>query len=165
VRQILVGRRLWIAVVVVALVGLVGSGPVSAAVDGLPNPPSPPTISADTAYLDGLQSTYDQHLATIDALAAEMKANRSKLDDLLDQRSAKATELSQPGLTLEKRRALEAEITALDMQIAGLRSRSEALSDELKAKNLYLQQMFDLMLSIQTQLDRLVQQSARGIKP
>ena len=121
--------------VVVALVGLVGSGPVSAAVDGLPNRPSPPTISADTAYLDGLQSTYDQHLATIDALAAEIKANRSKLDDLLEQhqRSAKATELCNR-VYFEKRRAVEAEITALDMPITGLRSRSEALSTSCKAK-------------------------------
>jgi hypothetical protein len=162
VGTMLVGRRRWIAVVVVALVGLVGSGPASAAVDGLPSPPSTPTISADTTFLDGLQQTYDQYLTTIRALADEMEANRSKLDDLLDERSAKAAELLQPDLAPDRRQAVEGDIYTLDMQITELKSRSDALSDKLKAKNLFIQQLIDLMSSTQKQLDRLVQQTARG---
>jgi DNA repair exonuclease SbcCD ATPase subunit len=156
VGDVLVSRKLWIAGVVIALAGLVGSGPVGAAVDGLPSPPSTPTISADTTYLDLLQHTYDQYSSTIAALADELKGNRSKLDGLVDQRSAKARELLEPGLTAERRRAIEGQVDALDKQITELQARNEQLSDEIKAKNLAFQQLFDIMSKIQAELNRLV---------
>jgi SMC interacting uncharacterized protein involved in chromosome segregation len=156
VGNVLVGRRRWIAAVVMASVGLVGSGPVSAAVDGLPTPPSTPTISADTTYLDSLQHVYDQYVSTIAALADEMKEIRSKLDGLVAQRSAKARELRQPGLSAERRRAIEGEADVLDKQITELQVRNDQLSDEIKVKTLAFQQLFDIMSKIQAELNRLV---------